>query len=121
MSVVCAIIVEPVQGEGGIYPATLEFLAGLRELCDRSRVLIFDEVQCGVGRTGFLGVPALWRRAGHPHLAKPLAGGLPIGAILVRQAVADVMQKGDHGSTFAGGPFVTHVAHHPSLRAHRPA
>jgi acetylornithine/N-succinyldiaminopimelate aminotransferase len=107
-----AVIVEPVQGEGGINPASPSFLQALRELCDaHEAVLIFDEVQCGMGRTG-----KLWA---YEHsgvtpdvmtLAKPLAAGLPIGAILVAQAVADVMQPGDHGSTFAGGPLVTHVA-----------
>lgn len=107
-----AVIVEPVQGEGGINVASPEFLQTLRDLCDQyEAVLIFDEIQCGVGRTG-----TLWA---HEYsgitpdimtLAKPLAGGLPIGAILVRQKIADVMQPGDHGSTFAGGPLVTSVA-----------
>ena len=111
---VCAIIVEPVQGEGGIYPATQEFLEGLRALADEyDALLIFDEVQCGVGRTGHL-----WAYQGYgvePDIltaAKPLAGGLPIGAILMRQKVADAMHPGDHASTFAGNPFTTHVAHH---------
>lgn len=111
---VCAIIVEPIQGEGGIYPATPEFLKGLRELADKyDALLIFDEVQCGMGRTG-----KLWAYEHYgvePDIltaAKPLAGGLPIGAILMRQKVADAMHKGDHASTFAGGPVTTHVAHH---------
>ncbi|MDM8521511.1 aspartate aminotransferase family protein [Anaerolineales bacterium HSG6] len=108
----CAVIVEPIQGEGGVTPAKPEFLAGLRQLCDQhNALLIFDEVQCGLGRTG-----QLW---GHQSygitpdimtLAKPLGGGLPIGAILVNERVAQVMQPGDHASTFAGGPFVCHVA-----------
>ncbi len=109
---VCAVIVEPVQGEGGIYPAAAEFLHGLRELCNaHDALLIFDEVQCGLGRTG-----TLWAWQGYgvaPDLltvAKPLAGGLPMGAILMTQAVADVMAVGDHASTFAGGPFVATVA-----------
>ena len=108
----CAVIVEPVQGEGGIHPAADAFLAGLRALCDaHDALLIFDEVQCGVSRTG-----TLW--AHEPSgvtpdvmaLAKPLAGGLPIGATLVTEAVAEVMQPGDHGSTFAAGPLVTSIA-----------
>jgi predicted acetylornithine/succinylornithine family transaminase len=108
----CAVIVEPVQGEGGVRPAEAGFLAGLRDLCDaHNALLIFDEVQCGVGRTG-----TLW--AHEPGgvapdimtLAKPLAGGLPIGAALVTESVAEVMQPGDHGSTFAAGPLVTSVA-----------
>jgi predicted acetylornithine/succinylornithine family transaminase len=109
---VCAIIVEPVQGEGGIHPATPEFLHGLRALADEyGALLIFDEVQCGMGRTG-----KLWAYEHYgvePDIltsAKPLAGGLPIGAILMRQKVADTMHKGDHASTFAGGPLTTHVA-----------
>lgn len=107
-----AVFVEPVQGEGGIHPAGAEFLQGLRRLCDEAgALLVFDEVQVGLGRTG-----TLW---GHEHygvapdmmsLAKPLAGGLPIGAVLLTQRVADVMQPGDHGSTFAGNPLVCHVA-----------
>ena len=109
---VCAVIVEPVQGEGGIYPATPEFLEGLRELCDRhNALLIFDEIQCGMGRTG-----TLWAHQAYgvtPDIltaAKPLAGGLPMGAILMTQRVADVMHPGEHGSTFAAGPLVSAVA-----------
>ncbi len=109
---VCAVIVEPVQGEGGIHPATPEFLQGLRQLCDTHQaVLIFDEVQCGLGRTGHLwaheafgAVPDIMT------LAKPLAGGLPIGAVLVTEAVASAIEPGDHGSTFAGGPLVCTAA-----------
>ena len=108
----CAVIVEPVQGEGGVHSATPEFLQGLRDLCDtHNALLIFDEVQCGLGRTG-----ALWAHEAYGitpdimTLAKPLAGGLPIGATLVTQAVADVMKPGDHGSTFAAGPLVCAAA-----------
>lgn len=109
---VCAVIVEPIQGEGGIHPAAPEFLAGLRDLCDRHHaLLIFDEIQCGLGRSG-----TLWAHQGigvTPDIltaAKPLAGGLPMGAILLTQRVAEVMHPGDHGSTFAGGPLVAAVA-----------
>ena len=115
---VCAIIVEPVQGEGGIHVATDEFLGELRALADQyDALLIFDEIQCGVGRTGTLWAYEGYQQDGkviEPDIltaAKPLAGGLPIGAILMRQKVADAMHKGDHGSTFAGGLMVTHVAH----------
>ena len=107
-----AVIVEPIQGEGGVYPASDDFLRGLRDLCDaRGALLIFDEIQCGLGRAG-----TLWA---HEHagvkpdmmaLAKPLAGGLPIGATLVTEAVAGALHPGDHGSTFAGGPLITSVA-----------
>ncbi len=120
---VCAIIVEPIQGEGGIHPATPEFLQGLRALADEhDALLIFDEVQCGLGRTGHL-----WAHQGYgvePDLltaAKPLAGGLPMGAILMRQKVADAIHKGDHASTFAGNPLTSHVAHHVVSRIAQPA
>jgi len=109
---VCAVIVEPVQGEGGVNLAETGFLQGLRALCDERRaLLIFDEVQCGLGRTG-----TLWA---HEHygvtpdimtLAKPLAGGLPIGAVLMTEDVAQVMKPGDHGSTFAANPVICAVA-----------
>ncbi|MBI3941679.1 MAG: aspartate aminotransferase family protein [Chloroflexi bacterium] len=106
------VIVEPIQGEGGINPATKEFLQGLRRLCDQHQAaLIFDEIQCGLGRTG-----TLWAHEGsgvEPDLmtlAKPLANGLPIGAVLMTNAIAEVMKPGDHGSTFAANPLVTRVA-----------
>mmetsp|Transcript_28385 Transcript_28385/g.92700 ORF Transcript_28385/g.92700 Transcript_28385/m.92700 type:complete len:448 (+) Transcript_28385:16-1359(+) len=107
-----AVFVEPVQGEGGIYPANIEFLQGLRKLCDDAgAALIFDEVQCGLGRTG-----ALWAhlpadvKPDMMTVAKPLAGGLPIGACLVTEEVNSALAPGDHGSTFAGGPLVCHAA-----------
>ena len=119
----CAVIVEPVQGEGGVHPATPEFLQGLRDLCDaHDALLIFDEVQCGLGRTGYL-----WAHEAYGvypdimTLAKPLAGGLPIGATLVTQAVADVMKPGDHGSTFAAGPLVCAAANTVFDKVNRPA
>lgn len=106
------VIVEPVQGEGGVNPATAEFLQAVRALCDEhDAVLIFDEVQCGVGRTG-----TLWAYEQYGvtpdimTLAKPLAGGLPIGAVLCTEAVASAIKPGDHGSTFAGGLVVTSAA-----------
>lgn len=108
----CAVIVEPIQGEGGIRPATQTFLQGLRQLCDQhGAMLIFDEVQCGLGRTGYLWAHELYGVTPDiMTLAKPLAGGLPIGAILVTQQVANALQPGDHGSTFAGGPLVCAAA-----------
>jgi acetylornithine/succinyldiaminopimelate/putrescine aminotransferase len=109
---VCAVIVEPIQGEGGVHPATRDFLAGLRALCDQhDALLIFDEVQCGLGRSG-----TLWAYEGYglqPDMlttAKPLAGGLPMGAVLLTQRVADAIHPFDHASTFAGGPMVSAVA-----------
>jgi acetylornithine/N-succinyldiaminopimelate aminotransferase len=107
-----AVIVEPLQGEGGVNLASAEFLQALRQFCDEhSAMLIFDEIQCGVGRTGNLwGYEFSGVTPDIMTLAKPLAAGLPIGAILVTQAVADNIKPGDHGSTFAGGPLVTNVA-----------
>lgn len=108
----CAVIVEPVQGEGGIRPATKEFLQGLRNLCDEyGALLIFDEVQCGLGRTGYLWAHEMYGVTPDiMTLAKPLAGGLPIGAALMTQNVADAIKPGDHGSTFAAGPLVCSAA-----------
>ena len=107
-----AVIVEPIQGEGGINIATAEFLVALRKLCDEHQAtLIFDEIQCGLGRTGdlwaysFSGVtPDIMT------LAKPLAGGLPVGAILTNEEVGSAMSPGDHGSTFSGGAVVMRAA-----------
>lgn len=109
---IAAVFVEPIQGEGGIYSATKEFLQSLRSACDDAgSLLVFDEVQCGLGRTGYL-----WAHESYGifpdimTLAKPLAGGLPIGAVLVTERVASAIKYGDHGSTFAGGPLVCKVA-----------
>jgi acetylornithine/N-succinyldiaminopimelate aminotransferase len=106
------VIVEPVQGEGGVNAATVEFLQAVRTLCDEhDAVLIFDEIQCGVGRTG-----TLWAYEQYGvtpdimTLAKPLAGGLPIGAVMCTEKVASAIKPGDHGSTFAGGLVVTSAA-----------
>lgn len=108
----CAVIVEPLQGEGGLHVATPEFLQSLRQLCDQhDALLIFDEIQCGMGRTG-----KLWT---YQHfnvqpdvmaLAKALGGGLPIGATLLTDTVAEIIQPGEHGSTFGGGPVVCQSA-----------
>lgn len=108
----CAVFVEPVQGEGGIFPASKEFLLGLRKACDEAgALLVFDEVQCGLGRTGKLWAHELYGVTPDiMTLAKPLAGGLPIGAALMKQHVADVMKPGDHGSTFAGNPLCCQAA-----------
>jgi predicted acetylornithine/succinylornithine family transaminase len=118
----CAVIVEPVQGEGGVHPATPEFLQGLRHLCDQhGALLIFDEVQCGLGRTG-----TLWAHEAYDvqpdimTLAKPLAGGLPIGATLVTNEVAAVLKPGDHGSTFAASPLVCAAANVVLERVRQP-
>ncbi|HEE0140735.1 TPA: aspartate aminotransferase family protein [Citrobacter youngae] len=108
----CAVIVEPVQGEGGVVPATNAFLQGLRELCDRhNALLIFDEVQTGVGRTGEL--YAYMHYGVTPDLlttAKALGGGFPIGALLATEHCASVMTVGTHGTTYGGNPLATAVA-----------
>lgn len=108
----CAVIVEPVQGEGGVVPATNAFLQGLRELCDRhNALLIFDEVQTGVGRTGEL--YAYMHYGVTPDLlttAKALGGGFPIGALLATESCASVMTVGTHGTTYGGNPLATAVA-----------
>ncbi|MCS0535272.1 MULTISPECIES: succinylornithine/acetylornithine transaminase [Citrobacter] len=108
----CAVIVEPVQGEGGVVPATKAFLQGLRELCDRhNALLIFDEVQTGVGRTGEL--YAYMHYGVTPDLlttAKALGGGFPIGALLATERCATVMTVGTHGTTYGGNPLATAVA-----------
>lgn len=103
----CAIILEPVQGEGGIYPATEEFLKGLRTMCDEKDILlIFDEIQCGMGRTGHMF--ACQRYGVEPDVmtvAKALGCGLPVGAFLVKEKAAS-LAAGDHGSTYGGNPLV---------------
>jgi acetylglutamate kinase len=108
---VCAVLVEPVQGEGGVVPARPAFLRALRALCDAHQaLLVFDEVQCGLGRLGHLHayqafgvVPDL------VAIAKPIAAGLPLGALLIGERVAELLKPGQHGSTFSGGPAVCAV------------
>ena len=107
----CAIMVEPIQGEGGVIPATVEFLKGLRALCDEKDILlIFDEVQCGMGRTG---KPFAWQLYGvKPDvmtLAKALGAGVPIGALVAQGHAAEVLAPGDHAATF-GGNFLAAAA-----------
>jgi acetylornithine/N-succinyldiaminopimelate aminotransferase len=109
---VAAVVAEPIQGEGGIRPLPDDLLRDLRRWTEtRGIALILDEIQCGVGRTGhFRAHEGAGIRPDLLVLAKPLAGGLPMGAILVTEEVASAMQPGDHGTTFGGGPFVTAVA-----------
>jgi acetylornithine/N-succinyldiaminopimelate aminotransferase len=107
-----AVLIEPVQGEGGIHPVEPELLAAARAACDEyGALLIFDEIQCGMGRTGTLWA---WQQLGvEPDLmtaAKGLGGGLPIGACVSRPALGDLLQPGDHGSTFGGGPVAAAAA-----------
>jgi acetylornithine/N-succinyldiaminopimelate aminotransferase len=107
-----AVLLEPIQGESGIHPIPDEALAEAREACDESgALLIFDEIQTGVGRTG-----SLWAYEQTPvrpdvlTTAKALGGGMPIGACVTAPVAADVLEPGDHGSTFAGGPVATAAA-----------
>ncbi len=106
----CAIILETVQGEGGIYPASKEFLQGIRELCDHlDIVMILDEIQCGMGRTGTMFACQEYNVV--PDImtcAKALGGGIPVGAFLLNEKLANAsLVAGDHGSTYGGNPFAT--------------
>ncbi|KAL1742896.1 pyridoxal phosphate-dependent transferase [Schizophyllum fasciatum] len=112
----CAVIVEPIQGEGGINAASEEWLRALRQRCDDvGAVLIYDEIQCGLYRTG-----SLWAHSKLPidcqpdvvTMAKPLANGYPIGAVLMRDSVAEVMTAGTHGTTFGGSPLACALGFH---------
>jgi len=109
---VCAIVIEPVQGEGGIFPVSGTFWKRARELATQyGAALIADEIQCGLGRTGR--AFAYQRLTGLPDIvvvAKPLAGGLPLGAFLAREEFAEAFSPGLHGSTFGGGPLVCATA-----------
>jgi acetylornithine/succinyldiaminopimelate/putrescine aminotransferase len=105
----CAVMIEPIQGEGGVNVPSPGYLQGLRELCEAHRLLlVYDEVQCGIGRTGRLF--AYEHEGVAPDimtLAKSLAGGVPIGAMLARQAVAESFVPGTHAATFGGNPLAT--------------
>ncbi len=105
-------LLEPVRGESGVWPVPDDVLVAAREACDRvGAALIFDEIQTGLSRTG-----TFWRFEGTPVApdvmtsAKALGGGLPIGAIIANAKYADVLQRGDHGSTFAGSPVIAAAA-----------
>lgn len=109
---VCAVLVEPVQGEGGVMPAKPVFLEGLRQLCDRhGALLMLDEIQCGMGRTGHLfACESYGVRPDVVTLAKALGAGFPIGAMLVGEAGRDALGFGQHGTTFGGNPLAAAVA-----------
>jgi len=106
------VLIEPIQGESGVHEVAPEALAAAREACDRSgAALIFDEVQCGMGRTGTLwAYQQLGVTPDAITAAKALGGGLPIGALITGERLADVLSAGDHGSTFAGGPVIAAAA-----------
>ncbi|KAJ1922122.1 acetylornithine aminotransferase [Tieghemiomyces parasiticus] len=120
----CAVIVEPIQGEGGVHMATPEFLRALRRRCDAvGALLIYDEIQCGLGRTG-----QLWGFQHYPAdcrpdlvtMAKPLANGIPIGAVLLTDETAAKINPGDHGTTFGGNPLACRVGLHVLQRIRQP-
>lgn len=108
----CAIFVETIQGEGGVHPATKEFLVGLRELCSRHNLLLLlDEVQCGIGRTGrFFAYEHAGIRPDAIGMAKGLGGGFPIGAVWISATSAELFQPGMHGTTFGGTPLACAAA-----------
>jgi acetylglutamate kinase len=107
-----AVILEPIQGEGGIVELEVGYLRGVRDLCTRTgTILIHDEIQSGCGRTGtFLAAQAAGVRPDVVTLAKPLAAGLPLGAVVVTSELSGVLRPGNHGSTFAGGPLTLRAA-----------
>jgi predicted acetylornithine/succinylornithine family transaminase len=119
---VAALVIEPIQGEGGVRVFDAGYLREVRALTRERRIaLIFDEIQCGLGRTGYLF--ACDRAGVEPDmmtLAKPIAGGLPMGAILMTETIAAAIQPGDHGTTFGGGPFVASVANYVLDRVSQP-
>ncbi len=103
-----AVIVEPIQGEGGIHPADAKYIEQVRKMCDENDViLIFDEIQCGMGRTGKMFAKEHYSvEPDIVTLAKGLGAGVPIGAILINEKVSDAIDFGDHGTTFGGNPLV---------------
>ncbi|MDI6782785.1 MAG: acetylornithine transaminase [bacterium] len=108
----CAILVEPIQGESGVHPATPEFLSGLRQLCDQHNLLlIYDEVQCGLARTGKMFAYELYNVPPDiMTLSKGLGGGVPIGATITTDKIASAFSPGNHASTFGGNPLATAAA-----------
>jgi len=108
----CAIVLEPIFGEGGIYECSVEFLQECRALADRHRAaLIFDEIQCGLGRTGTIfAFQAFGVTPDIVAIAKPIAAGLPLGAFLAKEEFASAISAGQHGTTFGGGPLASSVA-----------
>ncbi|KAG7759418.1 hypothetical protein KL911_000555 [Ogataea haglerorum] len=112
----CAVIIEPVQGEGGVRPVDIDFLVQLKGLCKKYQAaLIYDEVQVGVGRSGTLWAHSKLPKEGHPDIftsAKALANGCPIGATIISPEINQVLESADHGSTFGGNPISARVACH---------
>lgn len=105
----CGVIVEPIQGEGGVTPLDPEFMVSLRKLCDENDVvLIYDEIQCGLGRTGKLWAHCDLPKEAHPDIvtmAKALGNGFPIGATMISEKIEQALKVGDHGTTYGGNPL----------------
>lgn len=116
----CAVIVEPIQGEGGVQAASDEFLTALAKRArEVGAVLIYDEIQCGMSRTGTLWAHGHLPKEAHPDIistAKALGNGFPVGAVLVNANVADKIKVGDHGTTFGGNPLACRLAHYMVTR-----
>lgn len=120
----CGVLIEPIQGEGGINVATPDFLQALRARCNEvGAVLVYDEIQCGLSRTGQLWAHGILPPLAHPDIlttAKALGNGFPIGATIVTEAVAKCIITGDHGTTFGGNPLACRLAHHIFTRLSDP-
>ena len=120
----CGVILEPIQGEGGVNVATPSFLQALRDRCNAvGAVLIYDEIQCGLSRTGQLWAHANMPPSLHPDIlttAKALGNGFPIGATMVTEEVAKCVVTGDHGTTFGGNPLACRLAHYIVSRLSEP-
>ena len=120
----CGVIIEPIQGEGGVNVATPSFLQALRTRCNETgTVLIYDEIQCGLSRTGTLWAHANLDRSAHPDIlttAKALGNGFPIGATMVTEEVAKCIVTGDHGTTFGGNPLACRLGHYIVSRLSEP-
>jgi len=112
----CGVIVEPIQGEGGVNVATPEFLAALRKRCNEvGAILIYDEIQCGLSRTGTFWAHGILPKESHPDVittAKALGNGFPIGATIVSDDVSSKIVTGDHGTTFGGNPLACRLSHY---------
>ncbi|KAH8157563.1 hypothetical protein CIB48_g10686 [Xylaria polymorpha] len=112
----CGVIIEPIQGEGGVNVATDEFLIALAKRCrEVGAVLIYDEIQCGLSRTGTLWAHGHLPKEAHPDIitsAKALGNGFPVGAVITNAAVSDKIKVGDHGTTYGGNPMACRIAHH---------
>lgn len=112
----CGVIIEPIQGEGGVHPMNPEFLVELKSLCkEHDALLIYDEIQCGLGRTGSLWAHSKLPKEAHPDvltMAKALGNGFPIGATMITEEVEKVLKVGDHGTTFGGNPLGSRIGCH---------